>query len=301
MTDHFHGPVLVHFPHPGTEHNPGRMSRQPWNTNKEHGRKFLCSAGGYVDANGSLAEAPLAFWAEWEAPSYVRKCWAKDGELPQFLQEPVWERPRIRGFRQNTDPWVFGDCFRYSNCHQLNQKGLRNLAAGSVILFGSKRPGKFEFVVDTVFVVVEHRQKFSPANPPNTDEAFRVCTIESLASGGDANTCGTSSACGDANALFTLYSGATYEAPINGMYSFVPCRCADRENVRFARPAVSLPLEFVNPRSWQSPKGAGTPLSPHKIRELWTTVRQQVVNAECLIGVHFPTPREDKGATSEQP
>jgi hypothetical protein len=172
------------------------MSRQPWNTNKEHGRKFLCSAGGYVDANGSLAEAPLAFWAEWEAPSYVRKCWAKDGELPQFLQEPVWERPTIRGVRQNTDPWVFGDCFRYSNCHQLNQKGLRNLAAGSVILFGSKRPGKFEFVVDTVFVVGEHRQKFSPANPPNTDEAFRVCTIESLASGGDANTCGTSSACG---------------------------------------------------------------------------------------------------------
>ena len=75
----------------------------------------------------------------------------------------------------------------------------------------------------------------------------------------------------------------------------------DRDDFRFARPTLLLPLEFVNPSSWRSPKGAGTPLSPHKIRELWTTVRKQVVDAECLIGVHFPTPREDKGATSEQP
>jgi hypothetical protein len=169
-----------------------------------------------------------------------------------------------------------------------------------VILFGSKRPGKFEFVVDTVFVVVEHRQKFSPANPPNTDEAFRVCTIESLASGGDANTCGTSSACGDANALFTLYSGATYEAPINGMYSFVPCRRADRDDFRFARPTLSLPVDPVNPRNWRTPK-ISRQLSWDQIREYWTTVRKQVVDDECLIGVHFPTPREDRGATSEQP
>jgi hypothetical protein len=109
--------VLVHFPHPGTEHNPKRMSRQSWNTRKEHGRKFLCSLGQYVDdATRSPVEASLAFWGEWEAPSYVRQCWPREGELPQFLQEPVWEHPTFNGFRQNTDPWVFGDCFRYSNC-----------------------------------------------------------------------------------------------------------------------------------------------------------------------------------------
>ena len=156
------------------------------------------------------------------------------------------------------------------------------------------------FVLDTVFVVGEQRQRFTPSDPPYTEEAFRVYTIESLATGGDVNACGGAGAYGDANAWFTLYSGATYEAPVNGMYSFVPCRRADCENVRFARPALSLPVEFINPCSWQSPKGAGTALSPHKIRELWTTVRKQVVDAECLIGVHFPTPREDKGATSEQ-
>jgi len=30
---------------------------------------------------------------------------------------------------------------------------LRNLSRGSVILFGSKRPGRPEFTLDTVFVV----------------------------------------------------------------------------------------------------------------------------------------------------
>jgi hypothetical protein len=105
--------------------------------------------------------------------------------------------------------------------------------------------------------------------------------------------------CGHTNAWFTLFSGATYEAPVNEMYSFVPCRRADGENVRFARPALSLPGEFVNPYSWQSPKGAGIPLSPHKIRELWETVWKQVVAAECLIGLHFSTPRQHKGRPPE--
>jgi hypothetical protein len=192
VADHSHRPVIVHFPHPGTEHNATRMSRQPWNTNKKHRRKFLCSVGRHVDSNERLVEELLAFWGEWEAPSYVRKHWPKDGELPQFLQEPVWERPTVARFRQNTDPWVFGDSFRYSNCKQAKQKKLQRLPSDSVILFGSKRPGKFEFALDTVFVVGERPQKFSPANPPNTDEAFRICTIESLASGGGENTCGTS-------------------------------------------------------------------------------------------------------------
>jgi hypothetical protein len=154
------------------------------------------------------------------------------------------------------------------------------------------------FVLDTVFVVGEERHRFTPSNPPNTDEAFRVCTIESLATGGNVNPSAGKDACGDARAWFTLFSGATYEASINEMYSFVPCRRSDRD-IRFARPTVSLPMEFVNPYSWQAPKGAGTPLPPHKIRELWTTVREQVVAAECLSGVHFPTPREHKEASRE--
>jgi hypothetical protein len=303
VMDYSHGPVFVHFPHPGREHNPGGKSWQPWNTTTKHRRKFLCSPGRYVTADGSLVEASLAFWGEWEAPSYVLERWPEEGELPRFLQEPVWEYPTFSGPRQNTDPWVFGDCFRYSNCKQAAQKSLQTLPSGSVILFGSTLGLPSEngprFVLDTVFVVGEQPQRFTPSNPPNTDEAFRVCTIESLTMGGDVNTCGGNGFCADTNASFALYSCATYEAPVNEMYSFVPCRRTDRENVRFARPALSLPVEFVNPYSWQSPKGAGTPLSPRKIQELWATVRKQVLAAECLIGVHFRTPREHKEVLPE--
>ena len=146
-------------------------------------------------------------------------------------------------------------------------------------------------------LVAEQRQRFTPADPPDTDEAFRVSTIESLATSDNTNSCGTSNTCGGASVCFTLYHGATHEAPINGIYSFVPCRRADREDFRFARPALSLPVEIVNPRSWRSPKGAGRPLPPRQIRDLWTIVRDQIIAAGCLEGVHFSTPPEDHRAS----
>jgi hypothetical protein len=122
---------------------------------------------------------------------------------------------------------------------------------------------------------------------PETDEAFRVCTIESLRT--DKQYAGK---------RFTLYRGATYEAPINGMYSFTPCRRADGENARFPRPAISLPAchvlrEYVNPRSTQTPK----------VRDLmgvskqWEYLRQQVIAAGCLLGVSFSTPNFDHNPT----
>ncbi len=198
--------------------------------------------------NASLADAPIVFWGEWEPPSYVRHRWAKDGDLPQFLHDPVWERPNFGGFRQNTNPWVFGDCFRYSNCHQPNQSGLRTLPLGSVILFGSTLGLNSDagptFVLDTVFVVGGEPEPFSPATPPNTDESFRVCTVEALATGGDPN------------AEYMLYKGATHEDQVNGMYSFIPCRRADHDDVRFARPSLSLPVALLNPRNWRVPFGA---------------------------------------------
>jgi hypothetical protein len=136
----------------------------------------------------------------------------------------------MQGERQNTDPWVFGDSFRFSNCRQLTLRqkpsALQKLTEGSMVLFGSTISG--EFVSDTVFVVKDSCP-FSPAKPPETDETFRVCTIESLLTTGDADN------------PFTLYRGARYEAPANGMYSFVPCRRADADNVRFTRPSISLP------------------------------------------------------------
>ena len=133
-----------------------------------------------------------------------------------------------------------------------------------------------------MFVVSEKLQKFRPIVPPEIDEAFRVCTIESLEASGDGNT------------QFTLYRGATYESPVNGMYSFVPSRRVDYDGFRFARPEISLAGEPIKGHL-QSPKGASTARSPKQIRACWESVREQVCAKDCLIGVHFSTPLLDNG------
>ena len=171
-------PVFVQFPHPGEEHSPGKALRQAWNTS-EHRRKFLRSNGALCRRRRfDLGEATLVFWGEWETPLLHRRTSGlRAGSLPRFLHEPVWEYPKNSDPRQNTDPWVFGDCFRYSNCKQQRQAALQKLARGSLILFGSTRDGNF--VVDTVFVVRDS-ERYRPAQPPEGDDAFRICTIQSL-------------------------------------------------------------------------------------------------------------------------
>jgi len=275
-------PVFVQFPHPGKEHHPGNASRQPWNRCK-HRRKFLRSDGRYVTriVTDSPCEAALVFWGEWEPPSYIIDRWPKDGDLPRFLHDPVWEYPMDRDARQNTDPWVFGECFRYSNCKQQSQAALRKLAPGSIILFGSSLDGNF--VGDTVFVVRDS-QRFRPAQPPDADDAFRVCTIQSLLT--DAGCSGDE---------FILYRGATHGAPVYGMYSFVPCRREDSKKLQFCRPPIMLPACYLNPASTQSPSGAKEPRSITELCQLWENVRQQVLDADCLLGISFSTPPLDDG------
>jgi len=282
------GKFVVQFPHPGGECSPGASRRQPWNIGN-HCRKFLQSLGSYVADDGSLSECEeLVFWGEWEAPSYIIERWEPEDFLPRFLHRPVWERPSTGGVRLNTDPWVFGDCFRYSNCRQLtpnrNRSALQQLTPGSLILFGSTIG--CEFVIDTVFVV--NRDKpclFSPGEPPETDEAFRVCTVDSLLTTGNRND------------PFTLYRGATYQAPFNGSgyrrYSFVPCRRADAGNMRFSRPSIELG-SYVNPANTRAARGARTPRSEAEVQEQWEKIRKRLLEAGYLLGVWFSTPELDE-------
>jgi hypothetical protein len=278
------GPVFVQFPHPGSEHNPGKAARQPWNKGK-HRRKFLRCTGRYADGDGATRSALVVFWGEWEPPSYVIKQWSKDGHLPRFLHDPVWEYSTDREPRQNTDPWVFGDCFVYSNCKQLSQYALRTLTRGTVILFGSGLNA--DFVLDTVFVVRDS-QRLLPKHPPKVDEPFRVCTIEPLASDAKCS--------GDA---FVLYRGATFDAPVEGMYSFVPCRPADCAGPRFLRPAITLAKEYLNPSSTQTPRAR--PRSLAQVQDQWEAVRRQVINASCSLGVSFSTPPLDDASRTGHP
>lgn len=255
------GPAsIVQFPHPGGEHVP-RTDAMAWNKGS-HRRKFLRSHGSTVSPQGVTEfEGQLAFWGEWEPPSTIERRWSSAPELPTVLHLPCWNQPATTGTRQNTDPWVFGSSFLYSNCKQLTPgerpSALQRLARGSLILFGSARDG--QFVLDTVLVVAGAVAQYRPVDGvPATSDAFNVCTVESLAAEPARYS----------QATFTLLRGATPQHPVNGMFSFVPCRPWIGNNSRFARPPVGLP-GIINPRSSQSPSGAKETHTHGQIAAAW--------------------------------
>lgn len=282
-----HARYVVQFPHPGHEHIPGGTEWMPWNPRQKHARKFLRSRGRFVAKDDTVSEGSLVFWGEWEPPSRVIARWPRSGRLPRFLHEPVWHTPRHRAPRHNTDPWVFGKTFLYSNCKQLTPHGtpsaLQSLTRGSLILFGSVLD--HEFVLDTVFVVADSvRYTPSSADHLDVDDAFRTCTVESLTIPGDKD---------HRNSTFTLYRGATLEDQVDGMYSFVPARPSTTPDLRFARPAITAP-GYVNPASKQSPSGVRRPLGANEVSQVWASVRNQVFDAGCVLGVSLdPVPYAD--------
>lgn len=273
--------AIVQFPHPGGEHvPPGDV--MGWNVDA-HRRKFLTRPGRRVRLDGTTeAEEELVFWGEWEAPSRVVRRWRREDGLPTVLHDPYWTEPADTGFRQNTDPWVFGDSFLYSNCKQLTPlkrpSALQKLPVGSLILFGSGVADRY--VLDTVFVVREILSGFVPGETlPLVDEAFQICTIDSL------TTCEPAVA----EASFTLYRGATPEDPVAGMFSFVPCRPAHSETARFPRPVIELPA-VINPLSRQSPSGAKLRHPLPAVTAAWSTVAGQLLGAGLALGCDFQLP-----------
>jgi len=273
---------FVQFPHPGAEHRTA-LGEMPWNVGR-HRRKFLCSPGRYVDVDGQARAGNLVFWGEWEPPSRVERRWRPEGRLPRALHAPFWRRSVGDGLRQNTDPWVWGERMLYSNCKQtvgpeLRATSMQRLAPGSVICFGSTIAGAF--CVDTVFVVASAEPWVADRSDDlDASDAFKVCTGQSL----------VSSARG-AQMRLTLYRSATFDDPVEGMFSFVPARLADGADARFARPVVRL-SGLINPANRQSTWGSTRPRPVDSVRDAWASMRDQILAQGLHLGVRIETPPE---------
>ena len=275
---------FVQFPHPGREHAP-RTGDMGWNTG-DHRRKFLHTKGRYLDEDDAVRSGELVFWGEWEPPSEIPCRWTRSDQLPRALHRPCWYRPPGDWPRQNTDPWVFGSQMRYSNCKQVRRlpgsaetepTAMQELPVGSVICFGSTIQG--EFCLDTVFVMASAEPWVpSEIEALEVDEAFKVCTGQSLAAADE-----------HADQPFTLYRGATFEDPVEGIYSFVPARRADDADPRFPRPGIRLP-DLINPTSTQAARGLREPRTVAEVQQAWNEVRCQVLQADLLLGVWLNTP-----------
>src|SRR5579862_2667553 len=154
--------LVVQFPHPGREHE--LSTGLTWSTAADHFRRFMVYRGKALErVNGSLIEEDLCFWGEWEAGAkHLRDFSTRSPGMPHHLYRPeISTKPE--GFVQNTDPLVFGSSFLYTNCKQRGQGKLKHLAAGSIILFGSRVDRRF--CLDTLFVVGSS-QWYSPGLSP---------------------------------------------------------------------------------------------------------------------------------------
>ena len=251
-----------------------------------------------MDHNGNIQTDDLRAWGEWEPGSkLICKFNTKDGDshTPRYLWSPCWTPPS-NGYRDlhNTDPFIFGDRFLYSNCLQSphRRSGLKHLDKGSVIAFGSKVTGDLEWALDTVIVV---RDSF-PYNPLNPGKALE-CEVPEVflnVTGGPLteNPKLKELASNREAPEFRLYRGATPKDPICGMYSFFPALPAD-SNSSFRRPPI-VGMKEINPGNWRTAKGHGEERSLCDVRSLWDCLVAQVRKAGLVLGTRAEMPERRK-------
>ncbi|MDR0320968.1 MAG: hypothetical protein LBI28_05645 [Treponema sp.] len=253
---------IVQFFHPGGEHGFDKNRSKDgclfkdWN-NIKHQRKFLLNEGSYIK-NEKKHEGKLLFWGEWEPPSKVTELKQQSnssqyGINPKYLHCPflpsvdeikkyqeTWiyhkEHRQEVHYYQNSDPFVFGNNFIYGICLQKMQS-LRTLEPGSLIIFGSYV--NCRFAIDTVFVVktaekyasLEDVEKIKIEKYPDIVTKFIMDKNNKVS---------------PPNGLI-LYTGATFNDPVKGMYSFVPAKVFNGEEIGF--PRFLMPDEFYKSKN----------------------------------------------------
>lgn len=279
---------FVQFSHPGREHEPDTPGRKGWNTlDRQHARKFMEFSGEWIEEDGSAKSGSLWAWGEWEAESdlvcKLSQPW-QDSLYPRYLWRPYYVSKDNYRRLHNTDPFIFGDRFLYSNCKQrpgLRVSGLKRLGRGSVIAFGSgsKIAGEWKWMLDTVLVVADSLPytalEVQRALADEAPEAFLIVT------GGPIRDNETAS--------FRLYRGATPDDPVDGMFSFFPATPASGET-GFPRPLIDLPSEYFNPKSLQAPKGVRCDRTSEELCGLWESLMRQVREAGLVLGTHAALP-----------
>ena len=273
---------FVQFPHPGGEHWPDPGGGKGWNSyDSRHARKFMQLSGNWIAGDGSAHGGELWAWGEWEAQSELVRSLDASGApgLPHHLWRPYYVVPR-NGYERlhNTDPFIFGERFLYSNCLQPSRPGLRRLGRGSVIAFGSKRGG---WVLDTVLVVADYVDYPAPeahlALADEVSEAFLHVTVGPLAGNGE-------------EATLRLYRGATPADPVDGMFSFFPAMPAGGD-AGFERPGVDLDARYFTRTLAQNHKrtcGLGSEVR----RALWEQLAAQVQETGLVLGTYAEQPEQ---------
>ena len=288
---------FVQFSHPGKEHGP--KSGRGWHKSKhDHRRKFIKLRGKWIERDGTKESGELWAWGEWEPESDLScKFNSPRGgsPFPHYLWDPHYiPKDCYRGLH-NTDPFIFGERFLYSNCGQLssNKVGLKHLDRGSVIAFGSGKEidGKRRWTLDTVLVVGDFVD-YDMHNARMELKDWAPATFMDVTGGPLADhdeKASTSGTCAPPSAQLRLYRGATPNDPVQEMFSFFPAVPAGSDS-GFPRPVVDLPDEYFNPGKWQGPKGLGKERMCSELFDLWNCLVEHVHQAGLVLGTYAELP-----------
>ncbi len=280
--------LVVQLNHPGSElkyksngrdffEENGNIIR-PWNTHKIHYRKFLCNKGSYINNPGDkVVESDLLFWGEWEGFSEFQVLGKNDCFGIHFPFYRSYEG--LTGNIQNTDPYVYGDYFKYATCKQRGK--LLNLEIGSLVLFGSSFKDKY--VLDTVFVVGEHECSKSvfENNAANYTEMYKNATLKWT---------GTREYISDVSPKNKkIYKGISYDEN-DKMFSYVPCKPNSGLNSE-GFPRVSFDFNELG-LNFCSNYSCVKYLSQNKdeIYNIWKKITDKVLNDGFSLGTHFNEP-----------
>ena len=276
MTDDYRS--FIQFHHPGAEHDLN--SGSGWNTSDNgHRRKFMQFHGRWLDDHDETQSGVMWTWGEWEAQSRRLSDLdqSQDPRLPSRLWHPYYEpMPDYRRL-QNTDPFIFGRRFLYSNCKQ--NGALKRLGPGSVIAFGSHFRG--EWVLDTVFVascsIEYHTRDMRAELAKRAPSAFLEVTGGPMTSNNRPET-------------LRLYYGATHDEPVDGMFSFFPATPAGGAR-GFKRPRIDLAREYFDKTQTRRERGRWKNLAPETRRGLWGSLVRQVRAAGLVLGTYAELPK----------
>lgn len=294
---------IVQFLHAGPERIPDSLDSltSGWNMGRDHKRRFVSRQGAYLanPISEKAINAEIGFWCEWEPQARVLRQIPKSERqsgFPRFIYHPFYNLRGLGGRASttcgptdggcmNTDPFVFGDRFYYSNCRQGSLPSLRSLDRGSIILFGSRL--NWEFVLDTVFVVDEAYPIAGEGDlrhlrshlPP----AFFDVTLRWFHEGAFP---------------LTLYSGATPSARVDDMFSFFPAVPIAHMPNGFRRPSLALD-GIISPGMTQGAKftssldGQLLNLNLNEVKRVWESVVKQVTGAHLCLGVCAELPERE--------
>src|SRR5215510_8501834 len=201
-----------------------------WNNEKRHKRKFLLSRGRCRSSPDARdVDRNLTFWGEWEPQSRFQKL-VSGPVLPSYVHWPYLLNGSTG--RHNTDPFVFGSEFWFTNCQQSKCPFLTTLSVGSLIIFGTAY--NRGFALDTVFVV---GGRVTPAQYREQPEVcpglLRLVTLDHC-----------NMAQKPENQGLIFYRG---KRPADGNpFSFVPCRMADNAEMIQGHDRVILAYKEFN-------------------------------------------------------